>query len=494
MTKLDFDSDDLFDFDDNFFGIMVLGNYDKKLLKSTKEKFAETRKFCREVLKPHVLQADLDNAADHGHLSWDIVRLAAKNGQLTGFIPPMFGGTATGSMAIMGPMVEERAAVDTAYCGMMGGHELGLASLISTFNMQVFQEVCENVVKHKDDEKPYLIDCAITEPSAGTDVEEVDLYPKAKMVCHAKRVNGGAVLNGTKCFISTGHMATDHNVMMPFDLKDPINTFGSFLVKGHSDGFSLGRKEIKMGHRSSAISELIFDDVFVPKKYILMDQEDFPEDKYQGGVEHLLGMVLGITRVAVGAMGAGNARGSFERSLALAKTTKYKGKTIINQQWAQNILTNMYMNVMMARTIYMEATYSNMTNLGGGMLGNSIPEYMGSDFVQKLFKAQWFQNIYYSMKIRKKMYDSIVDMTTEEKDRVQYMSSMAKVVGTDMGMENAHLAVEFMGRAGVRHDHGIEKGFRDAKLLQIFEGTNQLNRLNIFKHKIARNIPGCKVF
>ncbi len=92
------------------------------------------------------------------------------------------------------------------------------------------------------------------------------------------------------------------------------------------------------------------------------------------------------------------------------------------------------------------------------------------------------------------MMEGMMSMEDAARSRIQYMASMAKVVGTDMAMENGHLAVEFLGRAGLRHDHGIEKGFRDAKLLQIFEGTNQLNRLNIFKHSIGRRLPGVEVF
>ena len=56
------------------------------------------------------------------------------------------------------------------------------------------------------------------------------------------------------------------------------------------------------------------------------------------------------------------------------------------------------------------------------------------------------------------------------------------------------LAVELMGQAGIRHDRGAEKHLRDSKLLQIYEGTNQLNRLNVFKCLIARSVPEARVF
>lgn len=493
MASLDFDNDNLFDFEDEYFSLMAMGLYDSGMLEQTKQSFLETRHFCREVLNPHVLEEDWKNAADPKYLSWGLLRLAAQNGQLTNFIPPFLGGTASGSIAIIGPIVEEQAAVDTAYCGLLGGHGLGLVALMMTFNFRVLQEIANKTVASVNSEKPYVIDCAITEPSAGTDVEEVELYPKAKLMCQAKKVPGGAILNGRKCFISEGHMATDHFILMPFDLKDPVNNYGAFLVHNNSKGFSVGHKFIKMGHRAAAVSELIFEDCFVPDKDIVMSPDEFPEQKYRGQFALLLEMVLGLTRVAVGAMGAGNARGSFERALAVAKTEKHKGRTLINQQWAQEILTNMYKNVIIARGVYMEASFANMVNLSLPGV-KSMPAITRTKFMKNLFQNDWFKKIFHSAWLRKKSLDGVLGMDADARSRIQFMSSMAKVVGSDMAMENGHLAVEFLGRSGLRHDMGIEKGYRDAKLLQIFEGTNQLNRLNIFKHKVARHVPGVEVF
>ena len=85
-------------------------------------------------------------------------------------------------------------------------------------------------------------------------------------------------------------------------------------------------------------------------------------------------------------------------------------------------------------------------------------------------------------------------MPAAEDQRIQFFSSMAKVVGSDMGMKNCHMALDMMGEVGMRHGVGAEKLFRDAKLTQIYEGTNQLNRLHMFKHFMARDIPGLEVF
>ncbi|MBW1989579.1 MAG: acyl-CoA dehydrogenase, partial [Deltaproteobacteria bacterium] len=81
------------------------------------------------------------------------------------------------------------------------------------------------------------------------------------------------------------------------------------------------------------------------------------------------------------------------------------------------------------------------------------------------------------------------DQADCEIHRTSGWASLAKVTGTDLAVENCHLALELMGQAGLRHDNRVEKHLRDAKLLQIYEGTNQLNRLNLFKCLAG---PGCE--
>jgi alkylation response protein AidB-like acyl-CoA dehydrogenase len=71
---------------------------------------------------------------------------------------------------------------------------------------------------------------------------------------------------------------------------------------------------------------------------------------------------------------------------------------------------------------------------------------------------------------------------------------MAKFTGTDMGVKNCQMALELMGREGLRHENGVEKILRDAKLLQIYEGTNQLNRINLFKTLITPASPQATFF
>jgi acyl-CoA dehydrogenase len=82
----------------------------------------------------------------------------------------------------------------------------------------------------------------------------------------------------------------------------------------------------------------------------------------------------------------------------------------------------------------------------------------------------------------------------KEQRRCTGWASLAKIVGTDMGVKNSQMALEMMGQAGLRHDRGAEKILRDSKLLQIYEGSNQLNRINLFANLIGRSYPEVRVF
>jgi len=494
MDALDFDCEDLFSFEDSFHSLM--SGYSRGMLQQARKAFYDEREFLREHLAPLVLKEDREHARDHEHMSWEMLRLSGRHGRLSSFIPAFMGGSGKSVGGAMMINMEEQASVDCAYCGLMGGHGLGLVSVMMTFNLKIMQRVIDNIVSREKDDKPYVIDCAITEPAAGTDVEEVELYPHARLMCRAKRVKGGAILNGRKVFISTGHMASDHVVIIPFDIKDPLNTMGCVLVPHNAEGFSLGRKEKKMGQRAGPASELIFEDCFVPEENIIMSSDEWPE--YKDQFKALLHGVLGITRTAVGAWSTGTARGALERCIRIAREEKYKGKTLINRQWVQAILTNMYMNVMMARSVYLEAQFALVRNMGSRGMVTDMPAFINyrpvSAIMKRVFENRKIRQFYQSERLRKMMVKRMHDMPPENDARLQYMSSLAKVVGSDMAMENCHLAVELTGRAGIRHDRAVEKIFRDAKLLQIFEGTNQLNRLNIFQHYFCRKIPGVEVF
>jgi acyl-CoA dehydrogenase len=491
MAKIDFDNENLFAFDEGFFNLMYIHGFRKRMVEDVKSALERNREFCLNHLKPMALEVDRKFYENPDYLPWEFVELMARHKRLSSFIPKFMGGQGE-PIAIMGPVAEEWAATDCAFVGLFGGHGLGMVALMLSFNLKVMDKVISDIVEGERTMNPVMLACAITEPTAGSDVEEEELYPSARLVCHAKRVDGGAVLNGRKVFISSGHCAQYFVVIMAFDLKRPLDTFACFLVKRDSKGFSLGRAEHKMGQRAGLASELVFEDCFVPEEHIILAQDDRFGKMFPGQYPRLLKGVLGITRVYVGAWSTGTARGITEHAINFAKTHKLNGKTMINHQWVQAHLTNMVMNVFMARAMYMESYFANLTNMAMGF--DRLPRFMNTELMERLMKTRPYKKMLHSDAMRKFFMKNFVSPEKVQDQRVQYMASMAKVTGSDMAMENSHLALELAGAAGVRLDLGMEKFFRDSKLLQIFEGTNQLNRLNIFNNYIARHLTEVEVY
>ena len=487
--KYDFDNPQLFDFDDCFASLRTIGRYKKKMIERVKEAYEDNRQFCQEHLRPLVRESDLKFQRDAKATPDEYIDLLIKHRRLSNFIPSFLGGSSTGAMWAMNINMEEQNSVDASVGQVLAGHGLGLVALMFCYNFKVLEEIAQRIIEGEERGRAFLIDCAITEPGAGTDVEEEDLLPHAVLGCEARRDNGSVVLNGRKCFISSGHIAASHVVLMPFDRKEPLKTFGSFLVNNGTPGFSLGKLENKMGQKAGPAGELIFEDCRIPEENVILDSSEV----HEGAAARLLHGVLGVTRVSVGAFGTGIARGAFEKALEFAKTHRWKGKTIIQHQWAQEMLVDMIKNVYMARAVYMEGQHV-LHSSDSMPISDEVPQFMESKWFAKIFNSSIMKKMRYSKWMQKMAIKRMTGMPASEDQRIQFYSSMAKVVGGDIGMQNCHMALEMMGEVGMRHDAGAEKLFRDVKLCQIYEGTNQLNRLHMFKHFIARDIPGLEVF
>jgi acyl-CoA dehydrogenase len=478
------DDPDLFSFDESYPSLAYLARHEPRLIAKVRDVFEDNRSFCREHVAPLALSTDLALQRDPGALAEELLSLAITHRRFSRFVPRMLGGLGDGTLIAPIVSAEEIAAVDPGFVGVLSGHGLGMVALGYTMNLRALDAFGERTVRCEQGGPRFLIDCAITEPSAGTDVEETALITHADLQCEAKRVEGGALLRGRKCFISGGHFATHHLVIMPFDRKDPLGTTSVFLVRGDSPGFSLGKLENKMGQKAGPASELVFDDCFVPTEDIVLDAE-----KHDGvPLESLLHGVLGATRIYVGAWATGIGRGAFEIALRFAKTHKWRGKTLIQHQFAQRALVDMLINVHQARSVYVDAMFALMNANGGA----GAPEVASTGLFRALYHSYPVRRVRHSERVQRALLRR-VGRRTRESSRVQFFSSLAKVVGSDLAMDNCHRALDLMGAVGARHDAGAEKLFRDAKLCQIFEGTNQLNRLHMLQHSVAARV-GMEVF
>jgi alkylation response protein AidB-like acyl-CoA dehydrogenase len=336
---------------------------------------------------------------------------------------------------------------------------------------------------------------AITEPSSGSDTASADLIDMGQVSCHARKEPGGYMVNGTKVFISNAPFSSWHVVLAFKDIHHPSDTALFFVVHKGNSGFSIGRTENKMGQKACPASELIFKDYFVTDDQVCLTSQEMegykrPKKDYNMQLMHY---VLSVTRAGVGAFGTGAARGAYEAALKFAAETKVNGKLLINHEWAQCMLAEMYKNIALARLSYVETNYAN------GIYGfyknlQSKPAY----YYNKVVPSKWFDRFasvmdkpFMTKLFRKRQMDG---QTDEEIHRTSGWGSLSKFAATDIGIKNCQMALDIMGQAGLRHDRGVEKILRDAKLLQIYEGTNQLNRLNLFNCHIAGDFPQAIVF
>jgi alkylation response protein AidB-like acyl-CoA dehydrogenase len=259
---------------------------------------------------------------------------------------------------------------------------------------------------------------ALTEPAAGSDV--------AQLRCRAARKGDTYILNGTKNFITNGGVADVVTVYAVIDPEKPMHrNAGVFIVEKGTPGFSTGKKENKMGIRWSETVELVFDDCVVPAENLLGSEE-------QGF--NIMMKTLDFSRPAVAAQALGIAAGALEFATAYAKERRTFGKPIIEHQGIGFKLADMAMRTEAARQLL----------------------YKTCALLQELPK----------------------DMSRLGPELVR-MSSMAKCVCGDTAMWVATEGVQVLGGYGYVKEFPVERMMRDAKITQIYEGTNEIQRMII---------------
>lgn len=231
----------------------------------------------------------------------------------------------------------------------------------------------------------------------------------------AERTNAGYVLNGTKQFITNGGEAELYTVIALTDKARGARGASAFLVEKGTEGFSFGKKEKKMGIRASSTRELVFRNCLVPAENMIGRE----------GMGFIMTMrTLDRSRPGIAAQAVGLAQGALEAAVDYARQRVQFGHPIIALPVVQNMLADMAIQVEAARAL----TYATARTIDSG--------------------ARQF---------------------SEE-------SAMAKVFASDVAMKVAIDAVQIHGGAGYMRDYPVEKMMRDAKITQIYEGTNEVLR------------------
>jgi butyryl-CoA dehydrogenase len=232
------------------------------------------------------------------------------------------------------------------------------------------------------------------------------------------------VLNGTKQWITNGGEAQIYTVVAITDRHKGARGASMFIVEEGDPGFSCGPKEKKMGIRASSTTELIFKDCRIPKDRIIGRR----------GTGFITVMkTLDSSRPGIAALGVGLAQAALDEAASYAKQRVQFGKPIMAFQAVQHMLADMAISIEAARSL---------------------------------------------------VYGAAKHIDAHPKD-MSKVSSMCKVFATDTAMKVTTDAVQIMGGYGYMCEYPVEKMMRDAKILQIYEGTNQIQR-NVVGQELNR--------
>ncbi|MBW8059678.1 MAG: hypothetical protein FVQ78_04955 [Solirubrobacterales bacterium] len=449
-----------------------LKRLDRGYVRRLEELQLRAREFADRHLRERALDIDRRAGEDPSYFDWDVVRAGLPHGMLGLSVPAQAGGTG-GLIVHAAVVMEELCTACPGLANIFGAHALGIAPLL--IDGPAHYGVLGEITAAERRGEPLLMAMAITEPDAGTDVEDIDLLARARISSHARRVPGGYALNGVKRFISNGSVARWITVTMPVDPRRPAATWTCFLVDAASDGFSVARVEHKMGQRACPAAELVFDEVFVSDERVVGRVGD-------GAGATLI--VLAASRPPVGAIATGIARGAYERLLRWLREDP-AAQGMLDRQHVQLQLAGMAEEIHLARQAYMDAATEFDLAALGGVLSHPLLRGMGL-VPASVRRRSRLRRLVTSPRARDATARFLRSATSDRAITRSFgLSSLAKARGGDVAMRVTHAALEVAGLTDAPIRAELEKLWRDAKLTQIYEGTNQLNRIEVYRALVA---------
>jgi butyryl-CoA dehydrogenase len=364
------------------------------------------RTFAEDRLIP--VRAEYDEKEE---FPWDLYQEAAKADLLRVNVPEEYDGLGPGTLDMCLAM-EELSRGCPGFAISYGATSLGGLAVELYGSDEQKQQYFPRLANGE-----WLAAFALTESTAGSDISAV----KTSAVLEGDEY----VINGTKQFITNGGVAHLYSVIVMTDPSKGPRGASVIMVERDTPGFTFGKKEKKMGIRSSPTSELVFHNCRVPKGNLV-------------GREGL-GLIAALrvfekSRPVVAAQAVGLGQAALEEAVSYALTRQQFGKAISSFQAIQHMLVNMATEVEAARSLVYTAA---------------------------------------------RMIDGDVKNFGE-------VSSMCKVFASDMAMRVTTDAVQILGGPGYMRDYPTEKMMRDAKIIQIYEGTNQILRNDMVSHLLKR--------
>lgn len=357
------------------------------------------REFVEKEITPYAAEMDAEN-----HMRDGLIDKANEMGLLNVIVPEELDGPGLDSISVA-TIYEELGKGCAGVATSLAANSLATVPVLLAGTDEQKKMYCDIL------NNGGLAAFALTEPGAGSDAGGV-----STRAVHNKE-EGNYTLNGTKMFITNGGLAEIFLVFANTRKTGGIRGLTAFIVPKDTPGFSVGKKENKMGIRPSNTTELVLQDVVIPESYrVGREGEGF----------RIAMNTLDSARPFVGAVSVGIAQAALDCAVKYAKERRQFGQPIASFQMVQGMLADMAMKVETARLM-----------------------------VQK---ACW-------------MRDQGMEFSKE--------AAMAKCYAADTAMQVTTDAVQVMGGYGYTKEYPVEKMMRDAKIMQIYEGTNQIQRLVI---------------
>jgi alkylation response protein AidB-like acyl-CoA dehydrogenase len=448
-------------------------------VRHAEETQAFSRRFAREVMEPIALETDARCAQDPSYVDWDFYARAMEHHIPSSFIPVKLGGNGWGCLDLL-VFVEEGCAACYGLTALIVFNMFGFLCACVEFMPGNLLRMMKHMVEEEKKGNPVFFSWAITEPGGGTDVEHPAGMAKMRPSIEAKKVPGGYVLNGTKCFITNGNLANFICVNAPLDRSRPLETDCTFMVPATSEGFSPGRVELKCGQKACPTAELLFDNVFVPEENLWA-----PEGE---GMRHTQ-EILSFSRGGIGCGAVGLARGVVERTVRYASEKKINGHRLIDEAWVQFALAGIMTEIIELRHAWVNFAVAIdflhlMKMINNPVTGAALKVTPGG-----LLRADWLEDLAGIDLVGSIVSGLKKQMVSEEaiENFIRHGSAL-KADATDLAVRAASTCADIVGLEGMARRHGIEKCFRDAKVAQIYEGTNQINRLDVFEREVGYRV------
>ena len=357
------------------------------------------REFAEKEVKP--LAAEID---EEERFPLETVEKMARLGIMGIPFPAEYGG-AGGNNILYTMAVEELSRVCATTGVIVSAHTSLCAAPIYEFGTEeqrkkYLPKLCSG---------EWIGAFGLTEPNAGTDASAQQTM--------AVLEGDHYVLNGTKIFITNAAYANVYIVMAMTDKSLGTKGFSAFIVERDFPGFSIGKKEKKMGIRGSATCELIFENCIVPKENLLGKP---------GGGFGIAMKTLDGGRIGIASQALGIAQGAMDETVKYVKERKQFGKSIGKFQNTQFQLADLETKIQAARLLVRMAAYKK-----------------------------------------------------DQKQSYSVDAAQAKLFAAETAMEVTTKAVQFHGGYGYTREYPVERMMRDAKITEIYEGTSEVQRMVI---------------